>query len=215
MIVATQERYLPTLVNTMVLAMNDWYYYLHRDVYDQAVILTDKYDTFDSLSRAIGCEGAMGEATARWFYEHTPKPLSVLAPFLQLIDGSLEQDMELCCGALHVVTAMINVRGFPEKPPEVRRSVSFSLTIREEYELAWERFIQSSIPYEKRHAAYTSGIQVGVEPVQSKFAIPVTDTVPLFPALLAHEEDFAGRQESAPIKGSTQEERSATRSLLI
>ncbi|MBO9597430.1 MAG: hypothetical protein J7559_06380, partial [Cohnella sp.] len=189
MIVATRERYLPTLVNTMVLSMNGWYFYLHRDVYDQAVILTDRYDTFDSLAQAIGCEGAEGEATARWFYDHTPKPLRVLAPFLQLIDGTLEQDMELCCGVLHVVTAMIHVKGFPEKPPEVRRSVSFSLTIREEYELAWERFIQSAVPYEKRHASFNLGVGEAVQRVNPPFAIPVTDTVPLFPSFQAHEDD--------------------------
>lgn len=215
MIVASRERYLPTMVNTMVLAMNEWYFYLHRDVYDQAVVLTDRYDTFDSLAKAIGCDGGDGEATARWFYEHTPKPLRVLAPFLQLVDGALDQDMELCCGVLHVVTAMIQVKGFPEKPPEVRRTVSFSLTIREEYELAWERFFQSAIPYENRHAAFNRGAAQVVQPVTNLAAIPVTDTVPLFPSFQAFQDDSILKQESAPKKGSTQEERSATRSLLI
>ncbi|MFD0671949.1 hypothetical protein [Cohnella sp. GCM10027633] len=212
MIVASKERYLPTMVNTIVLAQGEWYYYMHRDVYDQAVVLTDRYDGYESLAEAIGCARGDNGGAAKWFYDAAPKPLRVLAPFLNLVDGPLEEDVELCCGVLHVVTAMINVKGFPGKPPEVRKSVAFSLTIREEYEWAWERFFQSAIPYDSRHTAFGAGL---AESLPTRPVVAVTDTVPLFPSYAAFEEDARGKPESAPKKASTQEERSATRSLLI
>src|SRR5690606_33779091 len=33
------------------------------------------------------------------------------------------------------------------KPVEVRKSVSFSLSIKDEYEMAWDRFFMTAIPY--------------------------------------------------------------------
>jgi hypothetical protein len=211
MIVASKERYLPVVVNTLVLSKDDWYFYLHRDVYDQAVILTDRYDrAVDDLMELIGNKQRNEEAV-RWFYEQAPKPLHILAPYLQLIDGEIARDMELICGVLHVVTAMIQVRQFILKPPEIRKSVSFSLTIKEEYEMAWERFFVSAIPYGQRGLLLQAGPRPAAQP---ELATPasMTDTVPLFPVQRDRFDPLSGQ---APVRtGSTDDERTATRNLL-
>jgi|GEM_PF-1294946 len=150
MIVASKERYLPVTINTLVLAKNDMYIYIHRDVYDQAVVLADRYPTFDALRAEVG-GSSLNEPTAQWFYEHAPRPIHALAPYLCLVEGLIEPELELVCGVLHVITGMIHVRNFVTKAAEIRRSVSFSLSIQEEYELAWDRFFATAIPYKERH----------------------------------------------------------------
>lgn len=152
MLIVSKDRYLPVAVNTIVLQAQEKYFYIHRDVYDQAVILADRYPSLEELASLVG--GSGNEETVQWFYSEAPKPLHILAPYLQLIDGDIERDMELCCGVLHVITSLIHVRHFIQKPPEVRRSVSFSLSIREEYEMAWESFFLTALPYEKRGLIY-------------------------------------------------------------
>ncbi|MFB9277198.1 hypothetical protein [Cohnella cellulosilytica] len=210
MIVASRERYLPVVVNTLVLRKDNWYFYLHRDVYDQAVVLNDRYDeTFDDLVGLVGSKHG-NEETVRWFYEQAPRPLHILAPFIHLIDGKIERDMELVCGALHVITAMIHIRQFILKPLEIRKSVSFSLTIKEEYELAWERFFVSSIPYDQRGALIQG---VGDTVAQPASRASLTDTIALFPEQTDRLEPL--NRASAPRVVSTNDERTATRNLLL
>lgn len=146
MLVVSKKRYIPVTVNTMVLSNEDYYFYLHRDVYDQTVILSDQYPDLQNLKELVGGTRT-NDAVVDWFHEQAPKPLHILAPYLALVDGQIEEDMELCCGILHVVTTMIHVRNFVLKPMEVRKSVSFSLSIKDEYAMAWDRFFLTAIPY--------------------------------------------------------------------
>ncbi|MEQ7052180.1 hypothetical protein ABN764_16115 [Paenibacillaceae sp. P-4] len=152
MIVCSKERYIPVTINTLVLHKEDRYYYVHRDVYDQAVILTDRYADLDHLLELVGGT-SVNQEIVEWFYQQAPRPLHILAPYLRLVDGALERNIEVCCGVLHAITAMISVRNFILKPQEIRKSVSFSLTAKEEYEMAWDRFFLSAIPYEERYQA--------------------------------------------------------------
>lgn len=209
MIVVSKKRYLPVMVNTIVLSKDNWYFYIHRDVYDQVVVLSDRYDTLKSLVDLLGGTQPNDDVVS-WFYTNAPKPLNILAPYLNLIDGKIDKDMELCGGVLHVITAMINVRSFILKPIEIRKSVSFSLTIREEYELAWERFFLTSIPYEQRE-------NVARAPVEHNFTeIPqAEDTVTtLLPTVSGHSDK---RQAAAAqsLKAATDAERNATKKLLL
>jgi hypothetical protein len=146
MIVVSKDRYLPITANTMVLFKDERFFYVHRDVYDQAVVLTDRYPDMQELRELVGGTDH-NDDTVLWFAQAAPRPLHILAPYLSLIDGKVEQDIEICCGALHVITAMIHARNFILKPVEVRKCVSFSLTVKEEYQMAWDRFLISSIPY--------------------------------------------------------------------
>lgn len=212
MIAVSRQRYLPTLVNTMVLFKNDRYFYLHRDVYDQAVVLTDKYDqTMEEWSDRIG-GSRENERTVRWFYEQAPKPLHILAPCLQLIDGRIEQDIELVCGVLHIITSMIHVKQYIAKPEEIRKSVSFSLTIRDEYEMAWESFFQSAIPYDQRGQLLQSQAVFDAQ-TQASSRPALLDTVPLYPVGAAPSDAKAERAQAT--FGPTEEEKKATLQLLM
>jgi hypothetical protein len=211
MIIASKQRYLPVVINMIVLQKDDWYFYLHRDVYDQAVILADRYDQApEELAEMIGGYDH-NDDTVRWFYEYAPKPLHILAPCLRLIAGRIDPDLELVCGVLHVITSMIQVRQFILKPPEIRRSVSFSLTIKAEYEMAWERFFASSVPYDQRgFAMRQSG--PGTLSVAAP-AKPSMVTAPLIP----QQKERTDPDDAPPVPYfvSTEEERSATRKLLM
>ncbi|GFN30943.1 hypothetical protein [Paenibacillus xylaniclasticus] len=214
MIVVTKERYIPVMVNMIVLTKGEHYFYIHRDVYDQAVILSDRYREFSQLSELVGGKDVNGE-TAAWFYESAPKPLHIFAPYLLLIDGVIDKDMEQACGVLHVITSMIHVRQFIEKPPEIRRSVSFSLSIKEEYEMAWDRFIASSIPYDQR-GSLIGGQQLaaGAAIDRQEQPVSVTDTIALFPHTVAQ----IGRPSDKgayTVAAAKEAERSATRNLLM
>ncbi|QUI25109.1 hypothetical protein HZI73_23665 [Vallitalea pronyensis] len=150
MLVASRDRFLPTVINTLVLSKNDYFYYIHRDVYDQAVILADKY-TKESLMSII--EPQHNLSAIHYFYEQAPYPIHILAVFLGIVDSGLSEDMEVLTGALHVITAATNIKSYVEVNKELRKTLQFSLYIQEEYEMAWERFFITSIPYDERHTA--------------------------------------------------------------
>ncbi|GKU77578.1 hypothetical protein [Paenibacillus sp. L3-i20] len=232
MLVVSKERYLPVTVNTLVLSANETYFYIHRDVYDQAVILSDRYESLHELAELVGGTGR-NDDTVQWFYEQAPKPIHILAPFLSLIDGEIEQDLEICCGVLHVITSLIHARHFVQKPQEVRKSVSFSLTIKEEYEMAWDRFFATALPYEQRNMLYGAPVTVRMssspimEPVVGNFkenvqelsninhvqaSVPI-DSTTLLEGFSQIREEAAQESESS-LFASTAAERKATKNLL-
>jgi len=212
MIIVSRERYIPVIVNMIVLFKDEHYFYIHRDVYDQAVVLADRYRELEPLAALVGGKDINRE-TAAWFYEAAPRPLHILAPYLSLIDGAIAKDMELACGVLHVVTSMIHVRQFIEKPEEIRRSVSFSLSIKEEYEMAWERFAASSIPYDRR-GNYMGMQQVSAAaPELPERTASAMDTVALFPHA-ASQLSGPGDKGAYTLAAAKEAERSATRNLL-
>ncbi|QGQ98835.1 hypothetical protein EHS13_30125 [Paenibacillus psychroresistens] len=150
MIVVSKIRYLPITINTLVLYKDEHFYYLSRDVYDQALLLMNNYPILKNLSDIF--EGSkMNDSTVSWFFEKAPHPINILAPYLFLVNGPVEQDIELCCGVLNAITNMLNVRSFINKPSEIRKSVSFSLLIKEEYKIEWNRFFLSALPYESQN----------------------------------------------------------------
>ncbi|MDQ0885059.1 hypothetical protein QFZ81_000147 [Paenibacillus sp. V4I9] len=215
MLVVSKERYVPVTINTVVLSKEDWYFYVHRDVYDQAVVLSDSYKTMEIITDLIGGP-RLNDDTVSWFFENAPKPIHILAPYLSLIDTEIEQDMELCCGVLHAITAMINVRNFINKPVEVRKSVIFSHSIKEEYEMAWDRFFMSAIPYEQRHILTQSvgSIPTGI-PNDSLGVITQAeaDKTTILPIFKSNSDKNVDTSTSAS-GNSTAAERKATKNLL-
>lgn len=229
MLVVSEERYLPVSFNTIVLHAQDKYFYIHRDVYDQAVILADSYKSVEELASLVGGY-EVNMDTVRWFHIHAPRPLNILAPYLLLIDGPIEPELEICCGVLHVITSLIQVRHFILKPQEVRRSVSFSLSIKEEYEMAWDRFFITALPYNQykemyliaNEPKYDMAVNKAVEveqpqPIHANQASNVY-TDPLATSLL--EGISVKREENeqtveSPFITTTDSERKATRSLLV
>ncbi len=147
MLVVSKTRYLPTTVNTLVLAKDDYFFYIHRDVYDKAIILNDKYSLQDIQQKI---EPLYNSKAIDYYYNHVPSPLHILAPFLGLVVEGLPEDIEILTGAIHVITAATDVKAFIEVNKDLRKTLQFSLYIQEEYEMAWEGFFITAIPYEQR-----------------------------------------------------------------
>lgn len=148
MLIYSENRYISTETNMMIIRARDniGYYYVHRGLYNQAVILDYKFsDDYLDL-----CEVITGERKSRpdvdRFVVELPTPINILGCFLLLVEEELEDLLDMV-GAIHVMSNSIDYSKYITVPAEMRASVSFSLSIREEYELPWDRFLKESIPW--------------------------------------------------------------------
>lgn len=148
MLIYSENRYISTETNMMIIRAKDniGYYYVHRGLYDQAVILSDIYkDDYALLCEVIGGNHET-RSDVDLFVESLPSPINILGCFLLLVEEPLEDLIDMV-GAIHVMSNSINFRKLITLPQEVRANVEFSLSIKEEYELPWDRFIKESIPW--------------------------------------------------------------------
>lgn len=147
MLIYSEQRLVPTDVNMLVLRGDaEGFYYIHRALYDQAVIINDIYK--DCPERLV--EAITGQTETRpdvdYFMENAPSPISILGPFLLLVKQELTEFVDMV-GAIHVMSGPINLRNMLRYPVEMRNTPTFSLTIKEEYELAWDRFFKTTMPF--------------------------------------------------------------------
>lgn len=194
MLIFSNERLVPTDINMMVLAGKDsgTYFYIHRMLYDQAVILNDIYgDDINSLIVELTGENKT-RGDVEEFYSKTPTPINIFAPYLLLVKEELT-DFEDMVGAIHVMSGPVNLRQLLKYPIGVRNNPSFSLSIKEEYALAWDRFFQTTMPMQSGY--------VTVQPAQGYMPMngTATTTVPV-----QEEEE---EEEYTPI--TTEEEMAA------
>lgn len=146
MLIVSETRYVPTAVNMIVLQGSDGkYYYLHRSLYDQCVVLRDLYSTnLPSYYKFLGVGTELSEQCKR-YAEAVPEPLDILAPFLTFVSGVEElETIEEMCGALSSMSMSIDFRRILKVPTAVRQSVRFSLSVREEYRIQWDRFFSET-----------------------------------------------------------------------
>lgn len=142
MLVRSNTRYVPTAVNMIVIqGKDDDFYYLHRSLYDQCVILYDAYaDKLPFLFKLLGFDEGHPAVCDR-FVEAAPEPLSILGPFLVLVKGCEELDnIDDMCGAISSMSMTVDFRRLFKVQPAIRASVKFSLSVREEYRVQWDRF---------------------------------------------------------------------------
>ena len=148
MIIYSEDRLVPTDVNMMVIRgkENIGFFYIHRSLYDQAVVLYDLYgDNPLELVKELTGKDEMREDT-EYFIDNTPQPISIFGPFLMLVDDLVE-DFDDMVGAIHVMSGPLNLRKMLKVPVEMRNTPAFSLSIKEEYQVAWDRFLQTTMPY--------------------------------------------------------------------
>lgn len=149
MLVCSPKRLVPVQINTTILQGEDGtYYYLHRDLYDQLVILADAYENgerMDLLLKTLtGEDTAMPENLQR-FFDTVPLPLKMAAPFLMQVKGCEKlETIEDMCGALTVMSMSINLRRILKVDKSIRAAATFSLHITEEYRMHWDRFFQEN-----------------------------------------------------------------------
>lgn len=153
MLIYSKERYVPTDMDIMVIRSTDeeydGYYYIHRTLYDQAVILNDMYsDDIEALALAITNKPGMRE-DVEFFFQHTPTPINILAPYLLLVKGALNELVDMV-GAIHQMSLPLSFRRMIQIPYNMRNmNPSFSLAIKEEYQMSWQRFFLTAIPYDE------------------------------------------------------------------
>lgn len=123
----------------MMLEVDGGFIYLSRNVYDQAVILNDRFEDDYTIIRNMLGISDLQNAAIEYFGEVAPEPLNILAPFLGLVtDVELEQDIEELCGVLHQMAATINFCSFIRVPKEVRADVSFTDNFIRKYKDSWD-----------------------------------------------------------------------------
>lgn len=147
MIIYSENRLVPTEVNMLVIKGKDsGYFYVHRALYDQAVII---HDLFGENPAALFAE-LTGSTEERedvgLFLEDVPAPLNILGAYLLLVSEPIDNLIDMI-GAIHVMSGPINFRKLLQVPMEIRTTPKFSLSIKEEYQLAWDRFFQNALPY--------------------------------------------------------------------
>lgn len=141
MIFVDEEFLVPVVPNIMVLSGKDnnnsaIYYYVDKSVYDQAVKLSLK--KLEIINKLI--PSTYNEDVAEWFSKIAPNPVNYLAYFLKLIIEDLDKDITLCCKALTSISRLINMEGYIGLNAEVRKSVTFSLTITDDADSTWKLF---------------------------------------------------------------------------
>lgn len=147
MIIYSEERLVPTEVNMLVIkGKSGGYFYVHRVLYDQAVIIHDIYGNkpYELFKELTG--SALGRDDVLQFMDEVPAPLNILGAYLLLVQEPIEDLVDMI-GAIHVMSGPCNFRKLLQAPMEIRTSPSFSLSIKEEYQLAWDRFFMNALPY--------------------------------------------------------------------
>lgn len=146
MIVLSEERYVPAYPGYMTLQDVDGiYYYIHRSLYDQSVIMEDRYgDNVETLVKLIG--GNPDNIAIQKFVTYVPRPVNIMGYFLALLEEDIV-DFTDAVGALDVIATAINLRKLIKQPEEIRQSVSFGMSIENEYQDAWNHFFEVSYKY--------------------------------------------------------------------
>lgn len=200
MLIYSEQRLVPTDVNMLVIrGKEEGYFYIHRSLYDQAVIINDIYkDTPELLRKAItGSEDTRGDVEL--FMSNAPSPINMLGPYLLLVKEQLEDFVDMV-GAIHVMSGPINLRGMLRFPIEMRNNPSFSLSIKEEYELAWNRFFMTTMPFDEQqyvapaiqpmNGTATVTVPTGEDELTNVGADGVEYADPLEALLFAPDEDI-------------------------
>ena len=148
MLTISETRYVPVKPNYIVLQDADGYfYYINRTLYDEAIVLTDRYgQSLSTLIKLIG--GNSDFQCIETFVDRAPKSISILGYFLALLSEDIEDDYYDVVGALDLITSNLDPRTFIKQPAEIRQSVNFGMSIRNEYTDSWEMFFDNCYEYE-------------------------------------------------------------------
>lgn len=141
------ERVVPLQTNVMVLEHEtNGYFYVHRSLYDQAVIMRDKYKEsgVDLLVDLIG--GNSNFKCIEVFNNSVPEPLDILGYFLALLREDVD-DFKMMVAGIHIISATLNMRRMLLMPKSIRSSVVFSVDYLDDYNVSYDRFFKDSVTY--------------------------------------------------------------------
>lgn len=199
MIVLSEERYLPTMPGIVTLQDSDGvYYYVHKTLYEQAVIIEDRYgESIETLQKLIG--GHPEHIAIQKFIQYVPRPVGIMGYFLALLSEDVE-DFEDAVGALDAISSAVNLRNLIKQPEAIRQTISFGMSVKNEYRDSWERFFQSCYLFDSVKEALNGNFK---QPVQVPQPTPYYGAFPT-PAYTAPapapepEEEEEDDEESDP-----------------
>lgn len=126
------------------------YIYVTRNTYDQALLLAEKcgYD-LQSVMRSLALSNLQSGAVSKLF-ELLPRPINMLAPFLNLIDGTVTLDVndtEQLIGVLSYISTIINFNEMLNAPKELRTGITYTKSILYNYQTQYNDFETSYIEH--------------------------------------------------------------------
>jgi hypothetical protein len=157
------------------------FFYVHRSLYDQAVILHDLYGAQPESLRVL-IMGDTKQPASVYFFENAPEPINVLGFFMDLVSGDIpiESNLVETCGVIHVISMSVNMRRLLKVDSKLRQSIRFSLSIKNEYRLLWDRFFAEAQPFGqevvRKYPVPTGGVYAPSKPEESE---PVEDIAAL------------------------------------
>lgn len=147
MITVSDTRYLTTLPNIITLQDEEGvYYYVHKSLYDQAVILEDRYsDAITALQDAIG--GNKDLVAIKKYIEYAPDTIKILGHFLALMDSDVEDFTDII-GAMDIIASSVNLRNLIKQPKAIRSIVKFDMKFGNTYKDSWDNFFSTCYLYD-------------------------------------------------------------------
>lgn len=142
MLIRSDTCYVPMAANIIILQGEDEaYYYPHRSLYDQCVILRDQYiGLIPSPYKLPGFEGEYSKA-CDVSMKSVPEPLGILVPFLDIITDYEKLDsIDDMCGTTSSISMFTDFRKMFKVPIAARTLIRSSLSVHEEHCAQWNRF---------------------------------------------------------------------------
>jgi hypothetical protein len=117
--------------------------YVTRNTYDQAVLLSDRFNHEpDLVMDKLGCPKTQ-EDTVSYMIAVLPLPINILVPFYNLIDSSVKLDVEnikQVIGVLSYMSMNLDFNMILKVPFEVRANLVFTKSILLDYQGHFEDF---------------------------------------------------------------------------
>lgn len=126
--------------NTIMLETDDGsaFIYLSKSTYDQALLLSDRFEgELSYLKKTVLGGEVTNDDAITYFFENAPEPINILAPYIGLIKVDLPSELRELCGALHMVSMSIDFNEFTKVPADVRKEVSFTKNTIRRFEQSW------------------------------------------------------------------------------
>lgn len=117
--------------------------YVTRNTYDQAVLISDRFNhDADLVTQKLGCANNQEDVTS-FMVATLPTPISILTPFYNLIDKNVKLDVEnlkQVIGVLSYLSMNLDFNMMLKVPFEVRANLVFTKSILLDYQGHFEDF---------------------------------------------------------------------------
>lgn len=117
--------------------------YITRNTYDQAILLSDRFNhSTELIMQKLGCTTTQ-EDVASYMVAILPSPINILTPFYHLIDSDVQLDVDnikQVIGVLSYMSMSLDFNTMLKVPYEVRANLVFTKSILLDYQGHFEDF---------------------------------------------------------------------------